>query len=303
MDVKKNRGFSLIGILIGAAISSLVLFGLITTFVTLKDKYNLYKDKTTADAKQLLVKSILYDFVKDVGFACKFGYSEQSRFDRTGDSLDDFFVNTSALQVGKLPLTTSNHLPEFLEQGCSQKCYQAGTDYIMVKKEEDHTSLTNTNILGTTLNVVSADGIEAGDYLFLCGKNHINILKANSVNTQTNSISLSQAPVQSNYYPGDYLGEYSFEILYVGDSGVNDDSGNNIRSLYLYVKNDDSQGETYELVRDVSDLHIDRVDSIRDGTISWQRISSDVDLEASNDTAIRISFDIDGESYSKIANI
>ena len=136
MDAKKNRGFSLIGMLIAVAISSMVLLGLTTIFIALKDKYSLYKHKTTAEARQLLVKSILYDFVKDVGFACKFGYSEQSRFDRTGDSLDDFFVSASALQVGKLPLTTSNHLPEFLEQGCSQKCYQAGTDYIMVKKRK-----------------------------------------------------------------------------------------------------------------------------------------------------------------------
>ena len=114
---------------------------------------------------------------------------------------------------------------------------------------------------------------------------------------------MSQSPIESSYYPGDYLGEYSFEILYVGDSGVNDDNGNSIYSLYLYIKNDNTQGETYELVRDVSDLHIDRVGSISDGNISWQRISSEVDLEASNDTAIRVSFEIDGESYSKIINI
>ncbi|AIT09885.1 photosystem I protein M (PsaM) [Candidatus Francisella endociliophora] len=299
----KNDGVSLVGVLVAVVISSIVIMALITIFITVKDRYNLYKDKTTAEVKQLLVKSILYDFVKDVGFACKFGYSEQVHHDRTNDSLDGFFTDASALRVGNLPLTTSNHLPEQLEAGCSEKCYQANTDYIMIKKEEDHTFLIGTNALDTTLNVVSADGIESGDYLFLCGKNNINMVRANSVNLGTNTIELSQAPTASVYYPGDYLGEYSFEVLYVGNAGEQDENGQDIFALYIYMKSDNTQGESFELVRGVESLQIERITSISNGNISWDRVSSDVDLQDSNDTAIRVSFSIDGNRYHKIINL
>lgn len=304
----KNKGFSLIGVLLAVVISSVVMMGLISAFIAIKDKYNLYKDKTTAEVKQLLVKSIVYDFVKDVGFACKFGYTAQAHYDSTNDSLDSFFTDASALRVGNLPLTTSNHLPEQLEAECTEKCYQANTDYIMIKKEEDHTVLVDTNAMSTTLKIASADGIDSGDYLFLCGKNSINMVRASSVNLDTNTIELSQEPTASVYYPGDYLGEYSFEVLYVGNTGTQDKNGNDIFALYVYMKNDnteadDTEDKIFELVRGVENLRIERVTSMQNGEITWERIDSDVDLEGSNDTAIRVLFDMDNQEYSKIITL
>lgn len=82
----------MIELLISTAIAVMILFALITTYIAVKSKYNEYKDKTTTEAKELLVKNILYNFVKDVGFACKFGSSQQTYYDRTSDSLDSFFI-------------------------------------------------------------------------------------------------------------------------------------------------------------------------------------------------------------------
>lgn len=82
----------MIELLISTAIAVMILFALITTYIAVKSKYTEYKDKTTTEAKELLVKNILYDFVKDVGFACKFGSSQQTYYDRTSDSLGSFFI-------------------------------------------------------------------------------------------------------------------------------------------------------------------------------------------------------------------
>lgn len=70
------------------------------------------------------------------------------------------------IRVGRLPLATSSHFPQSLEDGCSGDCYQTGTDYIMIKKEESHSSLTQINSSSTTLHLRYVDGLAADDYLF-----------------------------------------------------------------------------------------------------------------------------------------
>lgn len=130
----RSRGFTLIGLLISTAIAMIVVSALIASYVAVKDKYNSHKNKTEVETKELLVKNIIYDFVKDVGFACKFGYSSQDYYDSTSDSLDNYFTSNSAIMVGKLPLPSGSSFSEALEESCSGECFQEDTDYIMVKK-------------------------------------------------------------------------------------------------------------------------------------------------------------------------
>ena len=304
IKLKKNRsgGFTLIALLISTAIAIIVFSALIVSYIAVKDKYNLYKNKTDAETKELLVKNIVYDFVKDIGFACKFGYLNQAYYDSTSDSLDNFFYTSSMLQIGALPFTGSSHMSEALESGCSGECYQQGTDYIMIKKEESHTEFSAINALDETLYSKSADDIDVGDYLFLCNMSGINLVKVSSVDTGSNTIGLALAPQITEYYPGDYIGKYSLEILYIRDTGQKDKDWHDIYSLYVYIKGSSSTGRSYELIRGVNDLQIEYA-TINNGNVTWNSVSSDVAIDSLQHPAIKVSFSVDGKGFSKVINL
>ncbi|BCD91688.1 hypothetical protein fh0823_18270 [Francisella halioticida] len=150
IKVRKQKGFTLISLLISSAIAMIVMAALIVSYITIKNEYNSHKDKIEIETKELLVKGIIYDFVKDVGFACKFGYFNQDYYDSTSDSLDGYFTNNSAITMGLLPFSSGSSFSEALKKDCKGECFQAGSDYIMIKKEESHTEFSATNALDYT---------------------------------------------------------------------------------------------------------------------------------------------------------
>ena len=143
-----------------------------------------------------------------------------------------------AISVSRLPLATSNHFQQSLEEGYPGKCCQTGKDYIMIKimikKEKSHSSLTQINSPSTTLHLRYVDVITADEYLFVCNKNSINLVKASNINSSSNIVNLSQSPQGGDYYPGDYVGKYSLEVLYVRSTGEQDSQGQDIY-LLIYI--------------------------------------------------------------------
>lgn len=295
-------GTSLPELLVATVIAVVVLTALISIYMGVKHSYQEYKDKTTIDAKELQVKSIFYNFIKRTGFACQFGSQNQTYHDRTSDSLDNFFHDSSMIRVGQLPLATSDHIAQSLEASCSSECFQSGTDYVMVKREESRTFLTEVNSLSLNLSLDSVEDISAGDYLLLCNKNDINLLKVASISSGSSVVNLSESPQGSDYYPGDYVGKYSLEVLYIRDSGAVDEVGQTIFSLYVYIKNSESNGMSYELVRGVQNLQIETA-TVSNGNLTWSAIPSELDLSSSNSPALKISFSIGEQTFSRIINL
>ncbi|MBY7734085.1 PilW family protein [Francisella philomiragia] len=302
LNKRNKKGFTLTELLVATVIAVIALSALINTYMGVKHSYTEYKDKTTTEAKELLVKNFLYDFIKDVGFACNFGSLNQTYYDSTSDSLDNFFYSSAMIKVGQLPLPTSDHLSEALENGCSGECFKSGTDYIMIKKEESRAYLTQINSSSSELHTTSVEDISAGDYLFLCNKKHINLVKATSINSGSSIVDLSRAPQGGDYYPGDYVGKYSLQILYVRDSGVTDDNGQSIYSLYAFIKDSNSNGVSYELVRGVDNLIVELA-TVSNGNVTWNSVSTDIDVSASNYLSLKVSFDLDGQTFYKIINL
>ncbi|KEI35283.1 putative membrane protein [Francisella sp. W12-1067] len=302
MYARKNlarlrKGLTLVELLVSTVIAMIVFSMVITIYYTAKTKYNSFKDKLSIEVKELTIKKTLYDFIKNTGFACKFGYSSQTYYDKTGDSLDSFFLGNSGLRVGPLPLD-SNNIKSSLGSSCTSNCYQSGTNYIMVKKEDSHTKLKDTNILSTILKLDSLDNLSVGVYMALCNKSDINLTKVSSIDSNTNTVELASAP-NSIYYAGDYAGIYRLEILYIKATGDQDTNGNDIYSLYVYIKTNNSSGNTYELVRGVKDLQVEYA-TISNGNITWNSVSTDMDIKRADYPALKISFTIDGEAFSKV---
>ncbi|AJC48649.1 photosystem I protein M (PsaM) [Allofrancisella guangzhouensis] len=292
MDAKRKiaklEGLTLVELLVSTAIAMIVFSMVITIYYTVRTKYDYFKDKISTEVKDLTVKRTLYDFIKNTGFACKFGYTSQTYYDKTGDSLDSFFLGNSGLRVGPLPLPNSSNIKSSLGDGCTSNCYQAATDYIMVRKEDSHTKLADTNNLSTILKLDSLNNLAVDGYIALCNKSYVNLTKVVSINSETNTVELAFAP-NSIYYPGDYAGVYRLEILYIKNTGNQDKDGNDIYSLYVYIKTNSSSGNTYELVRGVKDLQVEYA-TVNSGNITWNSVSTHMDITSSDYPALRVSF-------------
>ena len=63
------------------------------------------------------------------------------------------------------------------------------------------------------------------------------LVKASNINSGSSIVNLSQSPQGGDYYPDDYVGKYSFEVLYVRSTGEQDSQGQDIYLLYVYIKN------------------------------------------------------------------
>ena len=291
---KLLKGISLIEVLISTVIFVIVVSISINVYIAVKQHYQANKDRLNNEVKELAVKNIFYNTIKNIGFGCNYGTGHQDQSDVTGDSLDDFHLDPDTLRIGNLPLTNNSSFPDELQSGCTTNCYQANTDYVMVKRESTHTNLVN-NVDNNVLKLGSLDSFATGDYLLLCSADNVNVAKIAGLNESANSVNLSLAPV-GVYYSGDYVGKYSLETLYVADTDDLDTDGNKIYSLYIYIKDSSTDGQIYELVRGVENLKIEYT-TTNDGT--WTTLSGTRDIDDS-DKALKMSFDIDGVSYTKI---
>ena len=291
---KLVKGITLVEVLISSVIFIIVTAIAINVYIAVKQHYNANKDKLDNEVKELAVKNIFYDTIKNIGFGCNYGTGHQDQSDVTGDSLNDFHIDPDTLRIGNLPLTSGSSFPAELESDCKDNCYQANTDYVMIKRESTHTNLVNNNN-SNTLMLGSIDSFATGDYLLLCNANNINIAKIAGLNESTNSVNLSLAPV-GVYYSGDYVGRYSLEVLYVADTGDLDTDGNKIYGLYIYIRDSETDDQVYELIVGVENLKI-QYTTTNNG--AWSTLVGSKDIDGSY-KALKISFDIDGEAYSKV---
>ena len=302
---KKNLGLTLIELLVATVISITVLTILIQSYIKIKQHYNSSANAISTEVKELTAKRLIPQAINSAGLACKFGYLAQTYHDRTGDSLDKFVTDNSAINVGKLPFAKSSILPSGLESGCSGKCYQKDTDYIMIKKEDSHTTLTSTNNLEPYLKLKSINGLETGDYLALCNNQDINLVKISSIDKGSNIVNLTQSPTNSSYYPGDYVGKYTLEILYVRNTGEKDKNGNNIYSLYVYIKTGKTRGISYELIRGLSNLKIQYAtktnnNSTNNNSISWHSVNGNIKINNLSYKALKISFTVNDKPFEQV---
>lgn len=300
-----ERGMTLVELLVTTAISLIVLSMAITFYISVKKQQDDLKNKTSVEVKELTAKALIESVVKSAGFACKFGYKNQTPYiDRTGDSLEDYFLGSgSGVRVGALPFSGTNNLPGSLQSVGGSEEAQTGTDYILIRKEDGHTKITTNNSFDTSLSVDDVGELGENDYVTLCNKDHINLVKITSDSSVTNgsSISLDYAPSGSVYYAGDYAGKYELQILYVRGTGEQDDDDNDIFSLYIYVKEGASQGISYELVRGIKDLQVEYA-TLNGATITWNAVTTDLELDSSY-PAIKVLFTVDGQLFSKIISL
>jgi type IV pilus assembly protein PilW len=175
----------------------------------------------------------------------------------------------------------------------------------MVKKEHGHTLLGNiSSNLSSILRVKSTEFFEKNDYLLMCNKSSVSLVLVSDVNSDSNRVSLVHSPSTSEFYPGDYVGKYSLEILYISDTEDKNDDGESIYALYVYIKNGSARGVSYELVRGVDDFKVE-YGTVANKNVSWVPVTSNVDIDVNNSIydALKVNFMVGNKMFEKIVKL
>ncbi|AIT10288.1 hypothetical protein LO80_04580 [Candidatus Francisella endociliophora] len=294
---QKNYGLSLVELLVAVTLSIIASSIAINIYLNIKDFYKSSTEKADADVKELTVKQAIYDSIIGSGLSCAYGTSSQTYTNNTGDDLsgDSFLTDSSNIRIGNITPNISDYLETNLGAECLGTCYQNDTDYIMVKRQVKSATLSG-NLINSTLNLDSSEGIATGDYLTLCNSQQVDLVKVSTINQ--NDITLTN-PATGQYITGDYVGKFEILLFYIGDSGRVDSDGNDIYSLFLYIKSGANAGQAYELVSGVNNLKVSYA-TVDNNSIIWNNVSNDVDVDTLDTSALKFSFTINSENFSKI---
>lgn len=295
--LKHYKGLSLVELLVAVTLSIIASSIAISIYLNIKDFYTSSTEKADTNVKELTVKQAIYDSIVNSGLSCPFGTSYQTYTNNTGDDLsgDAFLTDSSNIRIGPISPSVSNSLETNLGSNCLGTCYQANTDYIMIRREVSSTELSTNNI-NSTLTLDSTSDINNGDYLALCNSSQIDLVKVTNVNS--NNVTLTNPP-SSQYITGDYAGKFEILLFYIGDSGRINADGSHIYSLFLYIKSGSSASQSYELVSDVEDLNV-YYSSVENNNLTWNHITTDTDIDDLTTDALKFTFVIKGETFSRI---
>ncbi|WP_052399157.1 hypothetical protein [Candidatus Francisella endociliophora] len=287
-NVRKRLGLTLVELLIASTISIIAIGVSITIYASAKENYSVAANKNVSNITQLNIKKIILKAIRTAGLSCGHGFTITNYIDRTGDiiSSNSFLLDGSSVRIGNVSFLGAL-------SGQSEN-YQANTDYIMVKTQT-YESLLSQDIANTTIYADSIDGVTGGDYIAVCNDSGVNLVKAKTINIDSNQIEIEQTP--SNYFgAGDYIGKFQVHTYYIGSTD-NIEGGDPIYALYLNV-NDGVVSESYKLFDRVSDLEVYYA-TVNEQEVNWTHIDSDIDIEQLGSPAIQVRFKVDMKEYKK----
>lgn len=322
----KIAGFTLVELMVSMVIAVLVMGMAMSIYSSMKKQYVKISDRNKLNSKQLIVKQIFYNAIGNSGFGSMYGDVYQIKIDETGDNLGDLFGKTDVLSMGKSPILNINALPEGMKldkAACYDKvalddnsgikspihCIKPGTDYLLIQRASISSTL-KTNSSNNIFKVndfqkdVRADkDLRSNDYVVLCNAFECDLMKVIAV---LGDFVSTTKRVEEKFKEDDYIGKYILEIFYVADTNRIDKSGDPVYSLYEYVRQNSGEEMSYELADNVSDLQIEyyapgHESSSDDKVDDWVAAAKDiVSLKQIQSKALKISFKISGDEFSKI---
>lgn len=324
----KNAGFTLPELMVSMVIAAIVMVMAISIYIDMKKQYIKLSDKHKINTNQLLIKQIFYNAISHVGFTTKYGDIYQQLVNNSGDNFGDTFGKMGIITIGKAPIQELEGLPKGLSlsvEACKERmlhnedlinmnikesiyCVQPGTDFLMIQRSSlDSTLKTNSSNNIFKINEFQKDtlpekDLKANDYLVLCNVFECELVKVGAVTLDFIS---TTRRVEDKFKIGDYVGKYILEVFFVADSGKKDKSGQEIYSLYEYVKQNSDDSVIYELIDNVSDLKIEYVlnSDIHQGSakLKWQSLQKQpIKVKSATIAALKVSFKVSGQPTSKI---
>ena len=324
----KNAGFTLPELMVSMVITAIVMAMAIGIYIDMKKQYIKLSDKHKIYTNQLLIKQIFYNAIGHAGFTTKYGDIYQQLVDNSGDNFGDIFGKMGIITIGKAPIQELEGLPKGLSlsvEACKERmlhdedlrnmninesihCVQPSTDFLMIQRSSlDSTLKTNSSNNIFKINEFQKDtlpekDLKANDYLVLCSTFECELVKVGAVTLDFIS---STRRVEDKFKIGDYVGKYILEVFFIADSGKKDKSGQEIYSLYEYVKQNSNDSVIYELIDNISDLKIEYVlnSDIHQGSakLKWQSLQKQpIKVKSATIAALKVSFKVSGQPTSKI---
>lgn len=328
MKNKRIAGFTLLELMISMVLAALVMTMALNIYIDMKNQYIKLDTKHKINTKQLTIKQIFYNAIGSAGFSTKYGDMYQDLVDNSGDNFGDIFGKAGIITIGKSPIMNMPSLPEDLSlepEQCKEKqkdnknlesmnihrelhCVQPKTDFIMIQRASLDSSLktnSSNNIFKANefkKGVIPEKDIKFNDYLVLCNSSECELEKTSAV---TGDFVSTTRRVEDKFKIGDYIGKYILETFFIADTGRKDKHKNEIYALYEFVKQGQDDTVVYEIIDNVSDLHIEYVlnEDIEQGNpnIKWQKIADKIiTVRSDKIAALKISFKVDGKEFSKI---
>ncbi|QEO57505.1 MULTISPECIES: PilW family protein [Francisella] len=326
--VRKCAGFSLPELMVAMVIAAIVMGMAVGIYIDMKKQYIRLSDKHRINSDQLLIKQIFYNAIGQAGFTTKYGDIYQQLVDNSGDNFGDIFGKMGIVTIGKSPAQNFESLPKGLSMPvelCKERmlndealrdmnidedihCVQPESDFLMIQRSSlDSTLKSNSSNNIFKVNEFQKDtlpekDLSMNDYLVLCNSYECDLVKVGAV---TYDFVSTTKRVESKFKIGDYVGKYILEVFFVASTNKKDKDGNEIYSLYEYVKQNADDSQIYELISDVTDLKIEYVlnSDIQQGNakIDWKSLKKElVNIKSDSTAALKISFKVAGQETSKI---
>ena len=291
----RQKGISLIELMVAAAISILVINAAVITFTSVKKAYSDVSATNETDVKALTVQLVFDKALSNNGFACPFGLENIVQGAATAGA-NMFVFYDDAVSVGDAVTGP---------QGITLSLAQANTNYLAIQKSNGYTTVASSNGKSITL-AQEIVGLEADDYLVSCSSRSVELLSVDSIVNDTD-VTLFKEPASPRFIGiGDFISSYELNIYYIRDTERNTPAGDKIYSLYVYTQTATNNVDIHELVEGVTNLQIYAVkteDIVKEQEIAWGSPVDAVTKIDSSYNALRISFDVGDAVVSKIIPI
>lgn len=222
-------GFSLVEILVGLALGSILLGSLINVYLSVKNTSHQQQDISELQENGRTASNILATNIRTAGYA---GCSKQN----LTDSLRGY---------------TSNNPPQYLKKSELPK----NSDIIVIKKANTDIAHLIKDINQNT-DIIRADhnpATESNSWLLITDCGHADLVKAQNI--ISNNIILNKEITHHYQHLDTEIGLYTEITYFIGKTSYQGKHGQNIYALYQVI-NGREGGRKEELVSSINNMHI-----------------------------------------------
>ncbi len=241
-EAMKNSGITLIELLIVLAISSLMVSGLFTLYLQVKEHHRYHYALQEMTEEIRFVNQLLERAFQGAGYLGLTSWNQIPVY----DNLNKSFLNHPIISLKE----TDSNLSENI-----RKKIKPGTQAIELRQMDfSVTSLAKNAEIGeseTNIYFQTSSNLKKDDLIIIADAAHAEINCIASIQTLSNQQQVIQLhePLHYNYAEGSYVGHYFDKIYFIGDTGNFFPDKEKIFGLYMYSEN----GMTEEVTELVSD--------------------------------------------------
>jgi len=242
---KKNKGVSLVELLVGMTLSFIVIGMAFKIYLDIKTAKNKIEHKADLIIKKYEMRYLFETILNKNGMGCLIG--EHYIY-------DDLSNKSSLLMMNAYPEIFSYNSNNInLSQIVNNSNIQPDSDFMMVKGAYDIQSIKSYE-KGFSVDIYNSTNVTAGDLILICTNSFVkpNYTLAEVSNSIDRTSSIPLTYDIGGVINGESIGRYGMYVLFTAYTN----SDKTESSLFLYSLSNTHDISSIELIKNVSDLHI-----------------------------------------------